>query len=404
MILVCKDCGREWNGSTWDRNDQSGKYYQCGYADCNSKKRPIEEDEDIITENVRISKKIQRLTDSNTKERKAFREHARVENALESYSAELLSLFKEYGSQIVKPIICSSRNLNTDEVAVVHYTDTHFNEIINDVSGNKYDFKIASQRTYKYAGEIIKLCRMRNITKLVLCLGGDLLNSDRRKDELLNQATNRAKATFVAVDLIKHFITHLSKHFEVTVISVLGNESRASKDLGFSQAVLSDNYDYTIVNIVKLLIGDMVTWGNIDNVEEVIEVNGHRISVSHGLTKSTANANKVTTKIGIKYKQSDPCDFVLEGHIHSANVTSYSARSGGLCGGNSFASNALDLHDKASQVVLLVGKEYIHSMIIDLQHTNEDEWYDISESLEVYGCREHYEYEIIKQDVLKVDS
>ena len=38
---------------------------------------------------------------------------------------------------------------------------------------------------------------------------GDLLNSDRRLDELLQMATNRTKATFLEVDIFQQIILHL---------------------------------------------------------------------------------------------------------------------------------------------------------------------------------------------------
>ena len=74
--------------------------------------------------------------------------------------------------------------------------------------------------------------KSRSITNVLLVQSGDLLNSDRRLDELLSMATNRAKATFLAVAIVQQVILDLNEHFNVSVASVTGNESRVKDNWG----------------------------------------------------------------------------------------------------------------------------------------------------------------------------
>ncbi len=56
-----------------------------------------EADRELLTFHVRLAKQRQGLLDTNRIERKAFREHARIENAAAAYARELGALFDERG-------------------------------------------------------------------------------------------------------------------------------------------------------------------------------------------------------------------------------------------------------------------------------------------------------------------
>ena len=61
---------------------------------------------EIIEKNVRLAKTTQKLNDINRVERKSFREHARIENAVESLNIELIKILKEKNlSKLTKKII-----------------------------------------------------------------------------------------------------------------------------------------------------------------------------------------------------------------------------------------------------------------------------------------------------------
>jgi ABC-type transport system substrate-binding protein len=45
----------------------------------------------------------------------------------------------------------------------------------------------------------------------------------------------------------------IAESYKVSVANVIGNESRITEDIGWTDAVATDNYDFTIFNILKLL-------------------------------------------------------------------------------------------------------------------------------------------------------
>ena len=167
-------------------------------------------DLDLLKENVRYRKEKQKAQDVTRIERKGFREHARIENAVEEYSKELKTLFEN--NKLHK--LTKKHKVSNKAVGVIQFSDVHFNELVN-LKNNKYDFKVASQRCQYFVARAKQYFKMAKITNVVLALTGDLLNSDRRLDELLNQATNRAKATFLSVDIMQQVVLDLNKDFNV---------------------------------------------------------------------------------------------------------------------------------------------------------------------------------------------
>ena len=81
---------------------------------------------------------------------------------------------------------------------------------------------------------------------MLLAFTEDILNSDRRLDELLANSTNRAKATLLAIDIIQQMIIDLNEDFNVTVANIIGNESRLEKDVTWGSDIATDNFDFQI--------------------------------------------------------------------------------------------------------------------------------------------------------------
>ena len=173
--------------------DRRGKQ-RWGCLSCKHKTvYPIHDaDLEIVRENVRLSKQKQKAQDKNRIFNKAFREHSRIENAVEEYSKELITLFENNNLNTTT----TEHKTNNQAVGVIQFSDVHFNELV-DLENNKYDFRVASQRTRYFVNKAKLYFSTANVSNVVVALTGDLMNSDRRLDELLNQATNRAKATFL---------------------------------------------------------------------------------------------------------------------------------------------------------------------------------------------------------------
>ena len=81
-------------------------------------------DKDIIKYNIQLAKQKQRFQDLNRIERKAFREDARLENALVEYNKELISLLKKHSTKVKLKKV----KKENEAVIVCQIADTHFNE------------------------------------------------------------------------------------------------------------------------------------------------------------------------------------------------------------------------------------------------------------------------------------
>ena len=96
----------------------------------------------------------QAQTDINRIERKAFREHARSENAVAAYTRELCARRDE--QQFTKGLQLTPIPEGGDSVLVVQLSDLHVNEQVNPPS-NQYNFTIAAHRLRKPAQRVKQL-------------------------------------------------------------------------------------------------------------------------------------------------------------------------------------------------------------------------------------------------------
>ena len=344
----------------------------------------FETDRELVEQNVRYKKQQQKFADINRVERKSFREYARVENSVEEYTKELVRVFDE---NPYKPSGILHTTTGTT-IGVIQLSDLHFNELIN-IKSNQYDFNIASKRLQKLAREARKYFLVNGVTDIFLTLTGDLMNSDRRLEELMAQSVNRSKATFVAVQILENMIVDLNQHFNVHIAGVCGNESRVGKDFNWGNELVSDNYDFTIFNILRYKLKDakgINFLGMSDKPEEAIEINGKNFLLVHGHQLSK-DITKDVSKLIAKYAQVDIIiDFVIFGHLHEAMIADRYARSSSLCGSNNYSEDALLLNGKASQNIYLVFPEdRIDAIKVDLQDTKEYPGYNNKDWQDAYN-------------------
>ena len=345
------------------------------------------EDFEISKQNSKLVSANQKYKDLSRISRKQLREKVKSENALIEYNKNLIDIFSKY--KLPKFATTKIKIDNNGATGVVHITDAHFNELVNLVH-NKYDFLIASQRLKLFAERAKTYLNSLGIKKVLIAMTGDLMNSDRRLDELLSEATNRSKATFLAVNLLEHFILDFTKNYQVTVANVVGNESRITKDVGWTEMMASDNYDYTIYNILKLLFRNSnirMLDGNL--LEKVIEVSGQNILLIHGNQLKSNSMEQAIQKIKGKYtSQKIRIDFVLSGHLHSCRTGDVYSRGSSLVGANAYSDNALQLESRASQNVHVFYPNGTRDSIkIDLQVTDNVKGYDIIKELEAYNAK-----------------
>lgn len=343
-------------------------------------------DKDIISENVRYKKQTQKFQDLNRIGNKSFRDHARIENSIEEYNKELITLLKEFGLSIDTK---SHKVTKVSTKMIVHLSDTHFNELV-DIESNKYDFKIASKRLHQFANDIKRYAKANNCKQAVIAFGGDLLNSDRRLDELLSGSTNRAKATQLSIRLLIHFINDLNKSLNIDCVGVTGNESRAKQELGWSDILASDSYDFTIYDSLKIMYEGKkgVSFQMMRANESLFTVNGKCFLLIHGHQLKSDVQKSVQHIIGKYSNKGIVIDYVLAGHIHSAYISDYFSRNASLTGSNAYSEEALGFVSKASQNIHFVyDHDKIDSIKIDLQDYSQAEGYPIESALEAYNAK-----------------
>ena len=380
--MFCKHCHSSKLTKAGFDNDR--QRWECGI--CGHKSVFVIENLELIQENVRLAKQKQSAQDINRIERKSFREYARVENAIAEYNKQLVKIFDKYKlSTYVK-----KHSEDTSCVGVIQFSDVHFNELVS-LPHNKYDFKVASARCKLFVDKATKYFKAFGITNVLMVQSGDLLNSDRRLDELLNMATNRTKATFLAVDILQQVILHLNSNFNVSVAMVTGNDSRVKKDWSWADSLASDNYDYTIFQTLRYLFKDTpINFIDGDPTEVVVEVAGQNLLVLHGngSIKKTAVESSVNQIVGRYKMRGTTIDYVIFGHIHSARVGDNYARSSSMVGANDYSEKALNLSGRASQnCYIFYDNGNRDGIKIDLQ--NHTEGYNIEESLESYNAKSH---------------
>lgn len=338
---------------------------------------------EIIEQNVRLAKNRQKQQDINRIERKSFREFARLENGLIEYNKELIKTIERHTPKFT---VKQHKTDKEDVGLIVHLSDLHFNELVN-LRHNKYDFAIASSRLKKLANAIKREALAYNIKTILIAFTGDLMNSDRRIDEYLNQATNRSDATYLSYLILSQFILDLNKIANIHVANVSGNESRIKEEKGYSDIVATDNYDFTIFNMLKVGLKG-ITFISGDPSELVVSVAGQKILLLHGEGLETDTQKKAQQIIGKYVAQGDEIRFLLYGHVHSPYLSDYFARSGSLVGSNDYNEKALFLVSRASQNIHLVYKDgSIDSKKIDLQNADVTDGYEIIESLMAYNAK-----------------
>lgn len=338
-------------------------------------------DKEIIEYNLRLAKQKQKAQDLNRIANKSFREFARQENALEEYNKELIKVLKEnsINVELVK------QKKDSESVVVVQVADTHFNELV-DLQTNRYDFKIASKRLQKFAYYIKQYAQLHNASSFLVAITGDLMNSDRRLDEKLAMATNRSKATFLAVHLLKHFILDLQEQANVRVCCVTGNESRITEFCGWVDIVASDNYDFTIFEILRLLLPD-IEFIRGDALEVVVNINGKNMLVIHGHQLGKMDSNQVGKVISKYSSKGVIIDFIICGHLHETMIRDNIARSASLVGSNSYSEKALNLSGRAAQNIYIFTNDGRQDVRIDLQDVDGWDGYDIDMELASYNTK-----------------
>jgi len=340
----------------------------------------------LIAKNIDISRQKQALQDTNRILTAESRKEFRVQNVIEALTKELIAEIPKIKITGNIPKLKKSENAH---FGIMQFTDHHLNELIHgDEVGNEFDFEVASKRLKKLVDESDRVFKSFGITEVLIAFLGDMINSDRRLDETLHKASNRARAVLLACHIYRQVIEDLIKRgYTVKVASVTGNESRIGEWNDTSDIQATDNFDYMIHNILGIMFSEekKVQFFNSDWKEGVFNFEDFHLLLLHG---ESVKQEKNIRDLYAKWAQKGILlDYILHGHYHSTMVTDISSRGSSLCGANAYSDKALGLYSRASQNIHVVMKDKsVYSMKVDLQNATGD-GYGIVPELEAYNAK-----------------
>lgn len=352
----------------------------------------IEEPEFVVapTSSDDLERAQQKARDLSRIEAKDLRETARIENAVTEYNARILEELRLHGGALA---LCPRRTgpLDPDAAAlVIHLSDNHFNELVN-LPTNRFDFTVAAKRLQLLASKAKLFGKAYGVEKVVVFFGGDLMNSDRRLDELLAMSTNRARATILAVHLYKQFLQDLREDFFVDCFGVTGNESRAKENLGWVDVVATDSYDFTIYSMLQATFEAVEDKGmrfhDFQANDVVFKIHNETFLGIHGHQINATDQKKVQAMIGKYAAKGINITHILCGHIHASVVSDYVSRNASLVGSNAYSEEALGFISKAAQNIHIVTPQGLDGVKCDLQNVDGVDGYDIIDKLAEYNAR-----------------
>lgn len=348
-------------------------------------------DAEIVQENAKLAKKFQYQQDINRIERKTFRDYAQAHNALEALQAQILETLQAYGSELSIENRRSGPYDAETPVAILHLSDLHFNELIN-LPSNRYDFEVAAKRLQLLAKKTKRYAQACGCQRVVVALGGDIINSDRRLDEVLSMATNRARAVVLATHLLRQLILDLRGDFFVDVFGITGNEGRAKQELAWGDPAVSDSYDASVYFMLEALLTQVNDKGlrvhPLQGNEVLFKIHNQTFLLLHGHQVNATDQRKVQSIIG-KHSAvaGQQVTHVLCGHIHSTVVGDYISRNASLAGANAYSDEGLNFASKAAQNLHIVDRFGLDGVKLDVQETGGVEGYEIIPQLEAHCAK-----------------
>ena len=337
-----------------------------------------------------LQKEQQKARDLTRIAAKDQRETARIENAVTAYNEAILAELQQHSAALAD---CPRRSGPLDPTAaalVVHLSDNHFNELVN-LPTNRFDFEVAAKRLQLLAQKAKLLGKAYGVERVVVYFGGDLMNSDRRLDELLAMSTNRARATLLAVHIYKQFLMDLRADFFVDCFGVTGNESRAKEDLGWVDVVATDSYDFTIYSMLQALFESTEDKGmrfhDFEANEVIFQLHNETFLGVHGHQVNATDQKKCQAMIGKYAAKGVNITHILCGHIHATVISDYVSRNASLVGSNAYSEEALGFVSKAAQNIHIVTPQGLDGFKADLQNVDGVEGYEIISKLAAYNAK-----------------
>ena len=390
-MLICsnEECSSDKIHKNGVRNGQ--QRYKC--YECGTEARPLdtEDFQNLLNENVSLVANTQKFRDKTRISNKHLREYNRADNAVLEYLKELRATISENKLTFEGINFEEVQEFPEGSVGIVHLSDLHFNELV-DIIGNKYDFKVASKRLKMFADKILRHIKGKELNQVYIVMTGDLLNSDRRIDELLSMATNRAQASFLATHLLSQFIINIAQAIPVKVIGVTGNESRIRDDYTQLDSMATDNFDWVIYEMLKLYLEnaeERIEFISGNTFEYILSIHDINILIVHGHRLGKMSGTDLSKAVSKWAKKGVLIQAIMCGHLHETNITDTLLRTGSLVGNNAYSDAGLNLHSHASQNFYVANRDgTLDATKFDLQYVDDyPTAYLIDDKLEAYNAK-----------------
>lgn len=341
-----------------------------------------------------VRREKQAMLDEGRISRTGDRKSMRAETAIAKLNEGVIEALGILGKKLPKAKRRGGKMSKGKPVAVIHLSDNHLNELISTPS-NTFDFEVASKRLQLMATKARTYAKAIGAEKIVVAFGGDLLNSDRRIDEVTNMATNRSRAMVLGAWLYQQFLLDLRQDFFLDVFGITGNEGRAKQELSWSDPGVTDSYDASIYWMMQMMMEQTPDKGlrfhALQGNESVFTIHQETFLLLHGHQVNMTDQRKVQALIG-KHSalNGTRITHVLAGHIHSAMVSDFASRNSSLSGGNAYSEEALGFCSKASQNMHIVwpqGGGQLDGIKLDLQNVEGVAGYPIVTILAEHSAR-----------------
>lgn len=234
-------------------------------------------------------------------------------------------------------------------IASVLLSDWHIGSYINTYH-NQFNTEIAQERVSKLEQDVIKYCRLHNVSKLYVNVMGDLISGNIHISTRLNNQENVVRQTMLCSELLATFIHNLSQYIkEVVVNFTIGNHGRVSANV--KESLDEENFEYLILEFLKLRLQDTnVQFNEVKIDKEIVtyEVFNKTVACVHGHREK-----KVFDSVKeLSYFLGKKIDLVCCGHFHNFATRNNVIINGALSGADEYANN-LRFNNAPSQTLVI---------------------------------------------------
>lgn len=288
---------------------------------------------------------------------------AQVKDKQDAYNG----LMKEYGQLLekydhalmlkeaanIKPAIINiDPSVDSQAVPIIQWSDWHVEERVEKSTTrglNEFNPDIAKKRVSKLAESTLKLVRKErqdvNINEIMICLGGDFINSYLHEHDKEMNFMSPIEACTFAKTLIVEALTNVALNGDfdrIIVMCIRGNHPRLTRRMQSSNDYKM-NLEAMIYYMVRQELSDPIfefhipesEHGYVDVLGKKIRCyHGHQISYQGGVGDLTIPCNKAI----MRWDKTEKADWNLMHHFHSYWMpTRNCSLNGSLVGYNSYA-------------------------------------------------------------------